>query len=194
MYNEGARFGRLHCGLAGAHVSIIVQRVKFNTMSLLQTSIMKKFKVLAAFLLITMTACCQDDSEKDFTFSIRTGVAFWLDGVYLELGIQGEYRISDHFSVYIPVQYHPELSSGIRPGTLGVLAGPRYYANDRFFAGIGAGYAYYIEYSQGGFAYQPQIGLDRPRTQWTLGYYSGPVGFEVGYIDLKVAFKLDGRN
>lgn len=161
---------------------------------------MKKFTVFAASIFIALSAFCQDDAEKEFTFSIRTGLGVPLNddyGLLVEIGAQGEYRISERFSIYIPLQYQPEVGlDGIAFGYLGLLAGPRYYASQKFFVGIGGGYALYLYegFSYSGFVYQPHIGLNLRKTQWTLGYYSGVVGEdEAGFVDLKVAFKIGRR-
>jgi hypothetical protein len=113
---------------------------------------MKKFMICTAFLIIGLSAYCHDKSEKKFTFSILTGLAVPMEDVgdysiFIEIGAQGEYRISEHFSVYIPLQYQQPISFDDLGdlGTLGILAGPRYYFGNNFFAGLGGGYAFYID-------------------------------------------------
>jgi hypothetical protein len=146
----------------------------------------------------------QDESEKKFTFSIRTGVAVSLyDGLsytLIEAGVQGEYRFSERFTLYMPLQYHHVFYLGAgnfnqSVGTLGLMAGPRFYGRKRFFGGIGIGYALYLDESlYGSFAFQPHMGWNFKKTQLTFGYYSGVFEADTpGFMELKFAFKLGGR-
>ena len=142
---------------------------------------MKQLIISIAFMCAMLFGQSQDESEKKFTFSILTGLGVPLRDLddyppYIEIGVQGEYRISEHFSVYMPLRYQQPISSGLGDlGTLGLLAGFRYYFGGNFFAGLGGGYAYYIDsgFGYGTYVYESHIGLNRPKTQWTLGYYSG---------------------
>jgi hypothetical protein len=151
-------------------------------------------------LLLANDTFSQENPEKKFTFSILTGIGIPLgDQGYFLVGIggQGEYRLSERFSLYFPLQYQHIVGYGMEVGTLGLMAGPRYYVSPNFFAGIGAGYAFYLTKNfgyDGGFIYHPHVGLNLRKTQWTIGYYSGLVGYYEPFLDLKVAFKIGGRN
>jgi hypothetical protein len=166
---------------------------------------MKQYIFSTILICAMLSGVSQDESDKKFGFSIRTGLGVPLKEIsgtdfFIELGAQGEYRISEHFSVYMPLRLLQPMMFGDLPdaGTLGLLAGPRYYVGNDFFAGIGGGYAFYLDagLGYGTFVYQPHIGLNRPKTQWTLGYYSGMFGDgydEPGSLELNVAFKIGRR-
>jgi hypothetical protein len=115
-----------------------------------------------------------------------------------DMGIQGEYKPADRFSIYGSVSFNrmlpiAEISEGINYFTF--LAGPRVYITKSIFAGVGAGYALFVEdgFSYGAFAFNPHIGYDRPKTQWTINYTGISDGYVIGNLSLGVAFKL-GKN
>ena len=161
---------------------------------------MKKLLFVIACFLLSNSIFAQEQTRK-FIPSIKAGVGTWLDDVFVfnaDLGVQGEYKPSDRFSIYGSISFNrvlpiADITDGINYFTF--LAGPRVYITHSIFAGVGAGYAFFAEegYSYGAFAFNPHIGFDRPKTQWTINYIGISDGYTMGNLSLGVAFKL-GKN
>lgn len=161
---------------------------------------MKKLIFATACFLLSNSIFAQEQNRK-FIPSIKIGVGTWLDEPSVfnaDLGIQGEYKPADRFSIYGNISFNrmfpiEEMSEGINYFTF--LAGPRVYITKSIFAGFGAGYALFVNeaFSDGVFAFNPHIGYDRPKTQWTINYNGLSEEGVIGNLSLGVAFKL-GKN
>jgi hypothetical protein len=158
---------------------------------------MKKLLFAVACFLLSNSIFAQEQTRK-FIPSIKVGIGTWLDEPSVfngELGIQGEYKPADRFSIYGSISFNrmfpiEEISEGLNYFTF--LAGPRVYITKSIFAGFGAGYALFVEdgFSDGVFAFNPHIGYDRPKTQWTINYTGLSDEGVIGNLSLGVAFKL----
>lgn len=158
---------------------------------------MKKLLFTIACFILSTTIFAQQQTRK-FTPSIKVGAGFWTDEpsvLNAELGIQGEYKPANLFSIYGNISYNrmfevSEISYGINHLTF--LAGPRVYMSKSFFTGVGAGYLLFFAegFSEGSFAFSPHIGIDRPKTQWTISYTATTKEQINGFISLAAAFKL----
>ena len=158
---------------------------------------MKKLLFTIATIIVCSTIFAQEAVRK-FTPSIKVGVGAWTEELSVfnaELGLQGEYKPTNRFSVYANISFNrmfavEEFSYGINHLTF--LAGPRLYITKSFFTGVGAGYLLFVGegLSGGSFAFSPHIGFDRPKTQWTLNYTATTEGGISGFISLGAAFKL----
>ena len=149
--------------------------------------------------LIFSSAILAQEAGRKFTPSIKIGAGIWTDEPSVfnaELGFQGEYKPSARFSVYGNISYNrmfafEEISYGINH--MNFFAGPRIYLGKSFLTGFGVGYLlpFGNEVSGGGsFGISPHIGLDRPKTQWTLNYTAAVEDGVYGYLSLAAAFKL----
>ncbi len=158
---------------------------------------MKMLLFTLASLIFCSSIFAQEAGRK-FTPSIKVGAGIWTDEPSVfnaELGLQGEYKPSARFSVYGNISYNrmfafEEISYGINH--INFIAGPRIYLTKSFFTGVGAGYLLLFGegISEGSFAINPHIGIDRPKTQWTLNYTAAVENGVFGYISLAAAFKL----
>ena len=158
---------------------------------------MKMLVFTLASLILSSAVFAQEASRK-FTPSIKVGAGIWTDAPSVldaEFGIQGEYKPSGRFSVYANISYNrmfavEEISYGINH--MNFIAGPRVYLTKSLFTGVGAGYLLLFSdgISEGSFAFSPHIGLDRPKTQWTMNYTASTDGGVYGYISLAAAFKF----
>ncbi|MGL6268363.1 MAG: hypothetical protein ACRC2O_10555 [Chitinophagaceae bacterium] len=161
---------------------------------------MKMLLLTIACFTLSTTNFAQPEARK-FTPSIKVGAGFWTDELSVlnaELGIQGEYKAARLFSIYGNISYNrmfevSEISYGINHLTF--LAGPRLYVSKSFFTGIGAGYLLFFTggISEGSFAFNPHIGIDRPKTQWTINYTATTKEQINGYISIGAAFKLGAK-
>ena len=148
--------------------------------------------------LIFCSAIFAQETVKKFTPSIKVGAGVWTDEtsvINAELGFQGEYKPSSRFSVYGNISYNrmfafEELSAGFNH--IDFLAGPRVYVTKSLFTGVGAGYLLLFGegISDGSFGFNTHIGLDRPKTQWTINYTAATKGEITGFVSLAAAFKL----
>jgi hypothetical protein len=158
---------------------------------------MKKQLFTIACLIFSMNILAQEQSRK-FTPAIKFGAGIWTDEpsvVNLDLGLQGEYKPIERFSIYANISYNrmfefSEVSYGINHMTF--LAGPRVYIGKSFFTGVGAGYLLFFAdgISEGSFAFSPHIGFDLPKMQWTLNYTATTREQINGFISLGAAFKF----
>jgi hypothetical protein len=148
--------------------------------------------------LIVCSAILAQGANRKFTPSIKVGAGIWTEEpsvLNAELGIQGEYKPKDRFSVYANISYNrmftvEEITYGVN--FMNFMAGPRLYLTKSFFTGVGAGYllAFAEGASGGSFAFSPHVGVDRPKTQWTLNYTAATAGGISGFISLAAAFKF----
>lgn len=129
---------------------------------------------------------------------MKVGAGSWTDEpseMNVDLGLQGEYKPNNHFSVYGNISYNrmfeiTEVSYGYNHMTF--LAGPRVYLNKSIFTGVGAGYLMFFweGYTEGSFAFSPHIGFDRTKSQWTINYTATTKYQITGFISVAAAFKF----
>jgi hypothetical protein len=138
---------------------------------------MKKTILMALLPLIFLQAIAQKEGmpEKKFQLGIGFGVGvFTVDGLVITTSaeLQGEVKISNTFSLSGMMAYNRLFGNGESVGYTSLLVGPRIWFSKKFFIGTGAGLAYYGGADGSGtlFNYNPHIGLNNAKTQFTIGY------------------------
>lgn len=161
---------------------------------------MKKTILLLLLPLAILPAIAQNKitPEKKFKLGLGFGAGVFtsdLSIINASLDLQGEYKASQSFTLYSSLAYN-RLFSFNGPGSAGyasLLAGPRAWFSEKFFIGMGAG----IALATGGgststiFNYNPHIGLNTKKSQFTLGYNGlSQSGFGGGFIQLRALVKF----
>lgn|GEM_PF-5468655 len=134
-------------------------------------------------------------SEKKFNIGIGLGVGPFAQEASIintSVDMQGEFKPATGFSLYSSIGYNRMFAVGEGGGSAGfatLVAGPRGYVSKKFFVGVGGGIAYFtIEgLSATGFVYDPHIGLDTRKTQFTVGYSGIEDG---GFVQMRALFKF----
>lgn len=151
--------------------------------------------VLPAFTQIASVSRSSDaSSEKEFNIGVGLGIGPMVQEASImdaAIDMQGEYKPSSAFSLYGSLGYNRMFAFG-EDGSFGfatALAGPRGYISKKVFVGVGAGIAYlnYEGYSATGFSYNPHLGLDTKKSQFTLGYNGLEGG---GFVQMRAMFKF----
>ena len=153
--------------------------------------------MLPAFAQIASVSEKRSDvtSEKKFNMGIGLGVGPMVQEASVmnaAIDMQGEFKPSHAFSLYSSLGYNRLFAMGEGGGSAGfatLVAGPRGYISKKVFVGVGGGIAYFNfeGFSASGFAYNPHIGMDSKKTQFTLGYNGIEDG---GFVQGRVLFKF----
>jgi hypothetical protein len=170
---------------------------------------MKKVIVsLSALLLIVGATKAQDKNNEGFHFgagiqvAIPTGDLGDVAGVGFGPKIQGEFKVSENFSVVGAASYNfftkkNEVSTTVLP----IQAGIRYYIASGFFVGAEVGYTNVhtkvtfagqsASGSTGAFSYNPHIGYDLGTIQLELGYNAASKnGSTLSFLGLSGVYKF----
>jgi hypothetical protein len=163
---------------------------------------MKKVLLTLALAIAAFAVNAQDKAPaKKFTFgggaTIGIPVGDLSGGSSFTVGadLQGEYSASENFGLTISAGYQNFLAKngGGSVGLIPVLAGARYYFNDKFFASAQAGLS--LSTSTGGgsaFTYAPGIGYKvNEQLDFTAKYQAATQdGFTSSFAGIRVGYKF----
>jgi len=170
---------------------------------------MKKTILVLLLPLAILSAIAQNKTipEKKFKLGLGFGAGVFtsdLSIINASLDLQGEYKVSQAISLYSSLAYNRLFSfnSSGGAGYASLLAGPRAWFSEKFFIGMGAG----IALATGGgstsmiFNYNPHIGLNTKKAQFTLGYNAltksnnagefNQSNINIGFIQLRALVKF----
>jgi hypothetical protein len=159
--------------------------------------IMKKYLFFAAFLTISMIGTAQESKPAN-TIGIGLGIGvLTIEPSILNasLNVEGDLFLSDKISFMGHIDYNRLFSFG-QSGSAGFMTahiGPRVHITEKFFAGVGIGYAYFSAdgLSEGAFSYYPHIGFDFKKSQLTFNYKAiTNRGNTEGMIGIGILFKF----
>jgi len=170
---------------------------------------MKSITLLMALMIFfsSFTLQAQKDPAQTGEKKFQLGIGFGL-GISTQIDIaivtaitsaelQGEYKSTDHLSLYGSLGYNRFFAISGEGGSEGygsLLAGARGYLTPKFFIGIGAGVAYFADVfgSNSLFNFNPHIGLNGKAAQFTLGYNGlSQTGDNLGFVEAKVIIKFN---
>lgn len=167
---------------------------------------MKSITLLMTSMILfsSFTLQAQKDSAPAQDKKFQLGLGFGLglstqsnDVAIASAELQGEYKSTDHLSLYGSLGYNRLFAISNGGGSAGygsLLAGARGYLTSKFFIGIGAGIAYATGQGESStlFNYNPHIGYNSKAAQLTLGYNGlSQSGDNLGFIEAKVIIKFN---
>lgn len=159
---------------------------------------MKKIIIGVLILLVSAHSFGQGKNPPAKKFQLGIGIG---TGIYSNDGtafatsaeLQGESRLSPGISIFSTLAYNRLFGDGGSAGYASLLAGPRVWFTDHFFIGFGGGIAFAAGdgASSTAFNYNPHMGVDTKKAQFSLGYNAiSEEGDNVGFIQAKAIFKL----
>jgi hypothetical protein len=137
---------------------------------------MKKYLFFSIFLSMAFFGQAQQNKPSN-TAGIGLGLGILTSESSIlnaSMNLEGDMYLSKAVSIMGHVDYNRlfATSGGGSAGFMTAHVGPRVHITDKFFAGVGIGYAYFAGdgTSAGAFSYYPHIGLDFKRSQLSLNY------------------------
>jgi len=161
---------------------------------------MKKYFLFSIIMIIAIVSKAQENKPAN-TVGIGLGLGILTSETSVlnaSMNVEGDVYLSKNFSIMGHIDYNRLFAPG-ESGSAGFMTahvGPRVHIGEKFFAGVGIGYAYFAGngFSAGAFSYYPHIGLDLKRSQLSINYKAiTDMGNTEGMIGLGILFKL-GKN
>lgn len=164
---------------------------------------MKKVLFTLALAIAAFAVNAQEKTYTKKTFTIGGGATIgipvgdfsYASSFTVGADFQGEYAASEDFGLTISAGYQNffEKSGGGSSGLIPVLAGARYYFNEKFFGSAQAGISLSTVTGSGGaFTYAPGIGYKvSEKLDFTAKYQAATKnGFTTAFAGIRVGYKF----
>lgn len=165
---------------------------------------MKKYALLYFFLLLAKFNSAQEQKEEKIKNDLRQfNLAFGIGGgvwtyafpnVNGEMSLQAELKPVNFFSSYLCIAFGKAYFINYQPrSNISITWGLRIYPAKNMFAGLGAGYIYFLDdgSSKPDFAFSPHLGFANEEVMFYGGYtHTTLMNESVGNIYLCLAPKL----